>query len=57
MNKKLTSKQVWEKNNVEKRKYIRSKSATKYFILEKATEPDIQLVKQWLEEREDNNEN
>lgn len=41
----------YDQNNPEFRQYRNKKSATKNFILSTANEEDLQLVKQWLSER------
>lgn len=45
----------YEQKNAEAKQYRNKKSATKKFITETATNEDIELVKQWLEERLKNN--
>lgn len=42
---------LWNEKNKDKRQYLNKKSATKSFILKFATDKDIQLVNDWLNER------
>ncbi|WP_368264461.1 hypothetical protein [Enterococcus innesii] len=42
----------YEQKNAKAKQYRNKKSATKSFILNLATEEDLQLVKEWLKERE-----
>lgn len=41
----------YDQKNAEAKQYRNKKSTTKNFILKTATDEDIELVKQWLEER------
>lgn len=45
----------YEQRNPEAKQYRNKKSATKNFILVTATDEDIELVKEWLDERLKNN--
>jgi hypothetical protein len=42
----------YEQKNAKAKQYRNKKSATKSFILNLATEEDLQLVEEWLKERE-----
>lgn len=42
----------YEQKNAQAKQYRNKKSATKSFILNLATEEDLQLVEEWLKERE-----
>lgn len=48
--KKANSK--WDSENKERVRYLQDRSKCKNFILKKATEEDLQLIRQWLEERQ-----
>ena len=42
----------WDSENKERVRYLQDRSKAKNFILKKATKEDLQLIKQWLEERQ-----
>lgn len=48
--KKANSK--WDSENKERVRCLQDRSKCKNFILKKATEEDLQLIRQWLEERQ-----
>ncbi|WP_457922994.1 hypothetical protein [Enterococcus faecalis] len=47
----------YEKKNAAAKQYRNKKYATKSFILNLATEEDLQLVRSWLKEREETSPN
>ena len=42
---------LWNEKNKQHRQYLNKRSATKNFILKLATNEDIKLVNDWLNER------
>lgn len=42
----------YEAKNIEQKRYNSKKSAAKNFILKTATPEDLKLVREWLEQRE-----
>lgn len=48
----LLANRKWNAKNKERRQYLNKKSITKSFIIKLATPDDLELVREWLKERD-----
>lgn len=48
----LESNRKWNAKNKERRQYLNKKSITKSFIIKLATPDDLELVREWIKERD-----
>ena len=51
---KARANKKWDEKNKERKKYISKKSTTKSFILNLATEDDLELIEKYITQRREN---